>query len=331
MHQHRAQHTLVLQSASPKECAEPPEADLPLRTRGAPRRIVSTLTPSLLTNADHLDICGIYGVSLSFPHTIDPAFKMYYERRGNKSFRFPPHTHGFFYFGPRLGLPALAASLRFRCTPTAHPSSFDDGHDLLLPNGLPWQWLPAQAAVATFPVLRDQLVREGHLTPDALAKWRKRLGWVEGSKTRRVNPSDFLFALHQPFAIDFSRTLCLAIVGEHKLYHMQSAYIFADNSEKAHRYQFKGSALAHFERSPTVPHILHLRIVRLLSPITPSGAFPPGHEGRILPPRAGSLLSLRYRGRRFRTRLEGDGNPWELDLRMQSRTAKALRVLVGNP
>ncbi|KAJ7769573.1 hypothetical protein DFH07DRAFT_806506 [Mycena maculata] len=69
------------------------------------------------------------------------------------------HPFLLMYFGPRPGLLPLAASLRFRCTPTAHPSSFDDGHDLLLSNGLPWQRLLVQAVVSTFPILRDQLLR----------------------------------------------------------------------------------------------------------------------------------------------------------------------------
>ncbi|KAJ7726852.1 hypothetical protein DFH07DRAFT_235591 [Mycena maculata] len=334
MHQRRAQHTL---SALPKEGTEPSEVDLRSSKRGRRglRWIVSTLTPSLLTDRNYLDLSGIKRPRLSFPRTIDNGLSVSYERRLQQFIPFPPHARGFFYFGPRVGLPALAASLRFRCTPTAHPSSFDDGHDLLLPDGLPWQLLPAQAALSTSPGLRDQLVREGHLTPDELAKWRKRLGWVEGGSTRRVNPSDFLFALHQPFTIDFSRAVCLAAVGEEKVYPVDLCRIFEDQSERTCRYQFKGSALAHFERSPTTPHILHLRIVRLLSPITPSGAFPAGHEGHIVSPRADALLSVRHRRHRSpkgapRKRLVQDSKPWALDLRKQSRAAEALRVLVGN-
>ncbi|KAJ7730684.1 hypothetical protein DFH07DRAFT_969069 [Mycena maculata] len=210
----------VPQSASPKERAEPPEVQLPPRARSRPRRIVSTVTPSLLTDWDHLDFSGIDG-GLSFPRTIDSHLL-------------------FLYFGPRPGLPSLAASLFFRCTPTAHPSSFDDGHDLLLPDGLPWQWLPAQAAVSASPALRDQLVHEGHLTPAALAKWRKRLSWVEGIKPR-VFPSNLLFALHQPSAIDFGRSINPVVIGKNKLYSITFRYIFAGRAGGSIWHPFKGA------------------------------------------------------------------------------------------
>ncbi|KAJ7767401.1 hypothetical protein DFH07DRAFT_880918, partial [Mycena maculata] len=139
IHRNRAQHTL---SAEPH-----------LKTRSRRRRIVSTLMPALLTERDHVDLSGMKNARLSFPRTVDRGVKFFYER-GQFFTPFPPHARGFFYFGPRPGLPPLAASIRFRCTPTAHPSSFDDGYDLLRTDGLPWQWLPVQAAMSASPVLR---------------------------------------------------------------------------------------------------------------------------------------------------------------------------------
>ncbi|KAJ7767402.1 hypothetical protein DFH07DRAFT_954904 [Mycena maculata] len=305
------------------EHAEPPELDLPHREHRRPRRIVSTLTPSLLTESDYFDLSRMYKVSLVFPcTTLGSRFLLYYE--GRYSTPFPARTHGFFYFGPQPGLPPLAASLRFRCTPTAHPSSFAAGHDLLRTDGLPWQRVVAQAVVAASPVLREQLVHEGHLTEDALEKWRTRLGWVKGRKARVVC-SNLLFALHQPFPIDFGCSIAPAIVGEDRIYPMIVPQIFADQSEGRRRHPFQGSAVAHFERAPTAPHILHLRIVRLLSPVAPSGT----QESRLVPPRAGALLAVRYQGRRFKGRLSEEGKPWAVDLRKDSQTAEALRVLVG--
>ncbi|KAJ7717494.1 hypothetical protein DFH07DRAFT_341967 [Mycena maculata] len=323
IHQNRAKHTLlsqtILQSA---EHAEPPELDLPHRAHGRPRRIVSTLTPSLLTESDYLDLSGAKRVRLFFPRTIDSFLDLYYEDRYFTPF--PAHTHGFLYFGPQPGLPPLAASLRFRCTPTALPSSFAAGHDLLRVDGLPWQRVIAQAAMAASPVLREQLVHEGLLTEDALAKWRTRLDWAEGLKAHVVS-SNLLFALHQPFPIDFGCSVNLLVVGQDRIYPLHFPHMFVDHSGGTRRRPFKGTALAHFERAPAAPHLLHLRIMRLLSPVAPSST----QESRLVLPRAGALLAVRYRGRRFKGRLSEEGHPWAVDMSADTRVAEALRVLVG--
>ncbi|KAJ7767393.1 hypothetical protein DFH07DRAFT_327087 [Mycena maculata] len=297
------------------------------KTKSRRRRIVSTLTPALLTERDHLDLSGIQWVNLSFPRTVGPGFKFFYERGVRQFTPFTPHARGFFYFGPRPGLPPLAASIRFRCTPTAHPSSFDDGYDLLLTDGLPWQWLPAQAAGSASPVLRDQLVHEGHLTLDAIAKWRKRFGWVEGSKTH-LSPSNFLFALEQLFAVDFGRqTIAPLIVGEDDIYPAKMGYIFADQSRGSVYCPFKGSALVHFEQSPTAPHIIHLRIAQIVTPVV---ATDDAGQSRIVLPRAGTLFSVRKWDSARRAYFAGDGEPWAFDLRTGSAAAEALGILVGN-
>ncbi|KAJ7769569.1 hypothetical protein DFH07DRAFT_735913 [Mycena maculata] len=172
--------------------------------------MLSTLTPSLLTESDYLNLSQKHTIRLSFPLSAGHSYLLYYELdRKNVQTPFPAHARGFFYFGPRPGLPLFAASLRFRCTPTAHPSSFDDGHDLLLSNGLPWQRLLVQAVMSTFPILRDQLLREGHLTLDGLERWRIRLDGRGG----HVFSSRWLFGLHQQFPVDFGVDMNLVVVG----------------------------------------------------------------------------------------------------------------------
>ncbi|KAJ7769574.1 hypothetical protein DFH07DRAFT_806510 [Mycena maculata] len=245
-----------------------------LKGADARQRVVSTLTPSLLTESDHMDLSQKRTIKLSFPASGRDSSCFYYEVNDGPYTPFPKHARGFFYFGPQPGLPPLAASIRFRCTPTIHPSSFADGYDLLLPSGLPWQNLAAQAVVADPPVLRDQLLREGHLTLDTLGRWRQRLNWVKG-RQRRISTPLFLFGLHQLFPVDFSQSLSLHVVGVDKLYPVQFQFLFAVRSEKSRRYPFQGSALAHFELSPTTPHLLHLRIAQLLEPVVATDSAPP--------------------------------------------------------
>ncbi|KAJ7769568.1 hypothetical protein DFH07DRAFT_806489 [Mycena maculata] len=319
MQQNRAQHTLG------EERGEEVELSDPGWPRGRRRRILSTLTPSLLMESDHLDLSQKHTISLSFPLTTGLSYNLYYELdRKTVPTPFPAHVRGFFYFGPRPGLPPLAASLRFRCTPTAHPSSFDDGHDLLLPDGLPWQRLLVQAVVSTIPTLRDQLLREGHLTLDGLEKWRKR---VDGHGAR-VFSSLWLFGLHQQFPVDFGGGINLVVVGEERIHFIRMNDTFVDKSGGSDRNPFKGSALAHFERSPTDPHILRLRIAEVLEPVVAS--IPDAENSRIVLPRAGELFSVRRLGTGRSPLLPGDGKPWAFDLRADTKRARALRVLAEN-
>ncbi|KAJ7452817.1 hypothetical protein FB451DRAFT_1565789 [Mycena latifolia] len=117
-----------------------------------------------------------------------------------------------------------------------------------------------------------------------------------------------------------------------------------------------GSALAHFVPSPTNPHLVHLRIARLLEP--PRLAARRGLASpRMAPPRAGALLVAGSRGAGVRARVadeeadehgdadgeddargegwedteagEGEGEPWAYDLRKRTKNAEALRVLMG--
>ncbi|KAJ7769567.1 hypothetical protein DFH07DRAFT_806483 [Mycena maculata] len=290
--------------------------------RGRPRRVISTLTPSLLMESDHLDLSQKRTISRPFLLTAGLSYHLCYEWDRKTVTSFPAHARDFLYLGPRPGLSPLAASLRFRCTPTA---SFDDGHDLLLlPDGLPWQRLLVQAVVSTIPTLRDQLLREGHLTPDALEKWRKRLDGHGG----RVFPSLWLFGLHQRFPVDFGRGINFVVVGE-QIDPITMNNILGDHSGLSkRRYPFRGSALAHFERSPTDPHILHLRIAEVLEPVVAS--MPDVEDSRIVLSHAGALFSVRRQAASRSRLLPGDGKPRAFDLRADTKISEALRVLVEN-
>ncbi|KAJ7732368.1 hypothetical protein DFH07DRAFT_780972 [Mycena maculata] len=177
----------------------------------------------------HLDLAHRNQVNVSF--SLSKKFE--YEDAGlvtstRKVYTpFPAHTGGFLYFGPQLGLPPLAASVRFRCTPTANPSSFDDGFDLLMPNGLPWQKLLPLHSFSS------------------------------------LCTSCFQFTLHNS-----SQQLNLTVVTKERVHSIRIPYIRFFTSRQ---YRFEGSALAHFELSPTIPNTVHLRIVKILEPVSVSG------------------------------------------------------------
>ncbi|KAJ7673590.1 hypothetical protein B0H17DRAFT_1208288 [Mycena rosella] len=239
------------------------------KSRGRPRRTVSTLTPELLTPGDYLDLGGKRRLRLSFPQSPKGSnLQLYYERPrpagpgSHKLIPFPPHAHGFLYCAPQPNLTPISASIRLRCTPTCE-ASFAAGYDLTLPNGLPWQTLVSLAG----PTIREQLLREGHLTPTHLARFAGR---------QNADAALILFGPAQLFPVNFAHALTLTIVGPDSLHMLYLANIFRDGASGTPYFAFEGPALAHFVASP------------------PPRALRPSL--RVEPPRADALFCATTRG-----------------------------------
>ncbi|KAJ7735417.1 hypothetical protein DFH07DRAFT_967230 [Mycena maculata] len=226
--------------------------------------MLSTLTPSRLTKFDYVNLSGVHSLHVSFLLSTKTRH-MRYLLGGNIAF--PAYARGFFYFGPQPGLPSLATSIRFRCTQTSDPSSFAAGFDLRRTDGLPWQILLAKVAISPSPVFRDQLIHEGHLTPDSVAEWHRRLAGCRDLSARYT-----LFTLRQPFPLHFphlKRRLKLTVIGEEKAFTFWPAigdYFGGGNDIAQADPRLPGAALVHFERSRGTSHLVHLRIVKLLIP-----------------------------------------------------------------
>ncbi|KAJ7651352.1 hypothetical protein FB45DRAFT_34965 [Roridomyces roridus] len=276
------------------------------------RRIVSALNPESLTPADYVDCVGANWVTLNFPG-LKPGESgptvVYSRQQGGRPNPFPDHTRGFIYYAPHPGLPPESASLRFRCTASHLPSSFESGYDLLTPEGVPWQTLGLQATVG-YPLLRTQLLQEELITPEFVAKWGKLLGG-------RIYPARMLFALHQAFPVNFAKQLHVHLVCPHEAIplHLQSIFdakIPRTNNLACH--PFTGSGLAHFEPSPTDPQLMHLRIDRIIEPVR---ALVPWIAENAAP-REGELLQRFVRDGR-------STSPWSLDLLTGRKNAMAMR------
>ncbi|KAF7375653.1 hypothetical protein MSAN_00454400 [Mycena sanguinolenta] len=334
------------------ELVEPPLS----KEIGRPRRILSTLTPNLLRTEDFLDLAGKRRLRVSFPNSKkgSAGFQFHYERltvhTPNRTFTpFPDDARGFLYFAPHPALPPhlaiYGASFRFRCTPDRLPSSFDAGYDLRL-HGLPWQTLLLQPAITGSPILREQLLREEHITTQTLAAIRARIG----TRTR-IAPALMLFRLNQLFPVHFSRSLTLDVFGLDRVHHLALGHIFANHIGTSISYPFEGSALARFERSDTNPNVLHLRIAETLEPVSVFGGSTAGPPRRsrgpppkfgvrvpdtgywdIVRPCAGELLHIR---RVIPSLSElspnslGSTEPWEINLQSMGENGKALRALVA--
>ncbi|KAJ7629035.1 hypothetical protein FB45DRAFT_47476 [Roridomyces roridus] len=299
------------------------------------QHICSTLIPEKLLPSDYIDISNYKAPSVAWASNPETALLPVYRWESSRTSRFPADTRGFFYYGPRPGLPPIASSLRFRCTPSSDPASFKDGHDLLLPTGLPWQIITAQIANPgpTYLSVRTELFRSGLLTEHALKEWRRCFGPPKPAAFWRLPMNSIiLFSLDQLFPVDFQSHLHLQILtpGMRRPYLLRSYRFFAWHpwNLELKMQPFFGTALARLELSPTQPHLLHLRIAKIISPVglTPqaeaSGLVWRDEDGNLAGvPREGELFEvLRVRGGK---RIE----PWAMDLRDDSRDSTALRML----
>jgi len=111
--------------------------------------------------------------------------------------RFPDHARGFLYLHNPPDMPLIASAIRLRCTPSKDPATFNQGKDLELPYGIPWEFTFPSILFLRSPYIRDYLVQAGLLTEDLLSHWRSVLRAVPRGHTR------ILHQLNQPFLIKF--------------------------------------------------------------------------------------------------------------------------------
>ncbi|KAF8143427.1 hypothetical protein K438DRAFT_1783727 [Mycena galopus ATCC 62051] len=91
-----------------------------------------------------------------------------------RSIPFPPQSIGFLFYYRDPDAAPLEGSIRFRVVPQNTPTTFHDGHDLLLPSGRPWQiTLPQIACRAQYARIRAQLLQEKLATAEQLAQCLK--------------------------------------------------------------------------------------------------------------------------------------------------------------
>jgi hypothetical protein len=83
----------------------------------------------------------------------------------------------------------MEGSVRFPVTPQNAPSSFQHGHDLLLPSGILWQIiLPQVACRAAVSAIRDQLLEENLVMAEQLPQCLATCGNLHPANTLfRVN------------------------------------------------------------------------------------------------------------------------------------------------
>ncbi|KAJ7606351.1 hypothetical protein DFH06DRAFT_1150044 [Mycena polygramma] len=197
--------------------------------------------------------------------------------------------------------------------------TFDDGADLTLPSGIPWQVILPQLTGTGYSKIQDQLLHEGLITQTQIDRCLS----IFGATGRRITASSTLFRLDQEFAVDFAGSIHLAIVGADALHKLAFPSVFFSNMDKARIWPWAGTALARWEPS-TRPEdvkarrrILHLRITKIIEPVRCTVT---GYTGRLLRPEEGALLTMCLPW-------ETDPEPWAVDLDSDYQNSRSLRVL----
>ncbi|KAJ7232035.1 hypothetical protein B0H12DRAFT_1239752 [Mycena haematopus] len=248
------------------------------------RTPVSTLDPARLKASDHVDISSLVRYPVRVQSTSENGIPAnpplpYHKLKGIPC-TFPPRTAGYFYFHRPEGLPSAAGAIRFRIT-SVNPANFSKGHDLLRPDGVPWEvTLPTIAK--TRPVLRDLILRDGLVTEAELDECLKMFPF------HRAGPQTLIYRFDQPFSLTFDGAHYVQlVVGAQK--YLSRLCLFHEQRGKAMTYPYSGKALVRFEHSPFPEHAhshFVLRIVKMIDPPTPRVSL---YDGYLPLPKEGEL------------------------------------------
>jgi hypothetical protein len=167
----------------------------------AHRRDLSTLDSARVQPTDYMDLSG---------HV--RAHGATFEAMAGRAYApFPTQTRGFFYYVPGPAHAPVAGEVRFRIAPTADPTGFQYGHDLLLPNSpVPWR-IPLVSIIQSkrYIYMYERLCEDGAISDDLVADVREH----KSSSTRRKGTTPILHSLSQPFYHEASKDcirLCVA-------------------------------------------------------------------------------------------------------------------------
>ncbi|TFK35890.1 hypothetical protein BDQ12DRAFT_267695 [Crucibulum laeve] len=134
-----------------------------IHQRSVRRRVrpqISTFDPARLVPEDYFDLSSRIAPNIKIS-TAPTPLNPYYDVRNRAYLPYPPGTRGFYYFHSDPSLPAAAAQIRFRVTPSPDPASFSEGKDLLRPSTLPWSLqILGLASDPPKPMLKE-LVKQG--------------------------------------------------------------------------------------------------------------------------------------------------------------------------
>ena len=217
--------------------------------------------------------------------------------------------------------PRIAGELRLRVTSSNDATFFENGSDLLRPDGQMWSH-PLFLLPKVLSPLYEKL-REDQLIPDDLDKVLAAL------PSRRSNRrSHFLHTLNDTFIIDFScRKWIPCVVTEQGIHRLPLHNVFTDNRKICKEVPYTGAytshhllklpiniywlfswilgnALARFERSALPDHKgTRTVVLRFIKIITPVKCVIPLYDGYISCPKEGELYQRHPAGPKARRKV----------------------------
>ncbi|KAI0275359.1 hypothetical protein BC834DRAFT_45758 [Gloeopeniophorella convolvens] len=183
--------------------ASPGKDDAPTRQRRF-RRHIRTLDPAHLHPSDFIDLSARHKAIVwsVLNDELERSIVRYggspTTTRGPESF--PEGTRGFLYYVPPDN-PTGSGHVRFRVTKDSNvPRSFQDGHDLLLDDGVPWRLPPGLLAQPSTSGLAALIMQQQLATEEHIATWS--LYPKTGRRPHEDAPKVERFG--QPFPINFA-------------------------------------------------------------------------------------------------------------------------------
>ncbi|KAJ7452990.1 hypothetical protein B0H11DRAFT_280507 [Mycena galericulata] len=255
-------------------------------TKSVDQRI-STFDRRLLSARDCIRFTGTTRVRLhivSPNHTTIPSVDF---RCAAPRYTFPgTDIKGFLYYHVPYPEHFLSAGLRFRCTKTAFPSSFDAGHNIMDCAGLPWT-LPLTLLIRRrrfSPIVR-RLVMDGLLTEEQVSMGIRMISRndimhrLTTEVLREGGDEPHVHAIGESFYVDFTRVMHLCVTGPHSILRVA---LFPQLASQ-------GCGTARFERAAEADgesESLHFRILTIQTPIKYLPHYehlPPLRPGMLLP------------------------------------------------
>ncbi|KAF7368715.1 hypothetical protein MVEN_00196200 [Mycena venus] len=238
-------------------------------------RSVNTLNPLKVTSADWISVAGSAArINLKLPagnepHAPTPNFLNFLH--SHPRYTLPGvYIRGFLYYHVPYPSQFLSGGLRFRCVNNNIPARFPGGYDLENRLGLPWT-IPLARMLgksARFALFVRQLEIDGFLTKVQLKQAARLLQYNPERDLVNQRPGTapaFVHAVGQPFAIDLSVPVRVAVTGPHRV--LKTTVYPAVTS--------RGGAIVRFERVDEDPEREEL-CLRVVTPL-------PDYHDRLRP------------------------------------------------
>ncbi|KAG6908768.1 hypothetical protein DXG01_003380 [Tephrocybe rancida] len=214
---------------------------------------------------------------------------LHYTPRSLVPTRFPHGTQGFLYWHQATHLPPTTGQVRFRVTADSNPASFEQGTDLLGPDGvIPWSLDILQLSSRQHAPLEVLSIADGYVQPDHLSHLRTYRQYLS-----RVDAcARVLTFVEQPFIITFGATSRISIVTPiGRLYKEALPFKFWPKNLKVKVVvRFEQVTLA--EHTSDIPFVM--RVIKILEPIQASA-----HD--LLPVEGTLLKYKRHNNIQYRT------------------------------